>query len=255
MFPDRLAYEIRAALTDLAPNAAGAVRPDDVPVERPFDTSWGDFASPVALRLARSYACSPRHLAGDLAARVRSADGIAGCEVAGEGFLNVRLDAAALVGIVRAVVVAGRAYGADPADTDPADTQPRRSPAPDLVRDLRYAHVRMVALLRAGRSLGVDRDGDRFDPEALADVAPRRLVCALAEYPRIVRHAPARAFDSYLHELLSLIVRLEGTRRIIPVGDTDPTPAHAALLLLVDATRTVLDNALHRCGISAPERL
>jgi arginyl-tRNA synthetase len=64
---------------------------DEVELERPKDPSHGDFATNVALRTAKAVGRAPRELASEFAERVTALDEIAAAEVAGPGFLNVRL--------------------------------------------------------------------------------------------------------------------------------------------------------------------
>ena len=63
----------------------------DVRLERPKDSSHGDFATNVALRTAKEVGRPPRELAEELAARIAGADEIESAEVAGPGFINLRL--------------------------------------------------------------------------------------------------------------------------------------------------------------------
>jgi arginyl-tRNA synthetase len=64
---------------------------DEVELERPKDPSHGDFATNVALRTAKAIGKPPRELAAELAERVTALDEVASAEVAGPGFLNLRL--------------------------------------------------------------------------------------------------------------------------------------------------------------------
>jgi arginyl-tRNA synthetase len=85
--------------------------PAAVTVERPKVPEHGDYASPVALQLARAARRSPRDVADVLAARLRADAGVASVDVAGPGFLNIRLATDALGEIARTVVRAGDRYG------------------------------------------------------------------------------------------------------------------------------------------------
>ena len=85
--------------------------PDEVAVERPRSKDHGDYATNVALKLAKPAGRPPREVAEVVAARLRAEDGIAGVDVAGPGFLNVRLAEAALGRVALDVVHAGAAYG------------------------------------------------------------------------------------------------------------------------------------------------
>jgi arginyl-tRNA synthetase len=64
---------------------------EEVELERPKDPAHGDFATNVALRTARVVGKAPREIAAELAERVTALEEVAAAEVAGPGFLNVRL--------------------------------------------------------------------------------------------------------------------------------------------------------------------
>ena len=85
--------------------------PVEVAVDRPRQREHGDYATNVALQLAKSAGRPPREIAELIASRLRAAEGIASVEVAGPGFLNVRLAEAALAKVALTVVAAGPAYG------------------------------------------------------------------------------------------------------------------------------------------------
>ena len=63
----------------------------EVELERPKDPTHGDFATNVAMRSAKSIGRPPRELAQELAEKVVALDEIESAEVAGPGFLNLRL--------------------------------------------------------------------------------------------------------------------------------------------------------------------
>ena len=95
MTPEDLAEAVRDALADLvAEGALTAQVPDVVHVERPKNRDHGDYATNVALVLAKAAGVAPRSIAEALADRLASTPGIAAAEVAGPGFVNVRFDAA-----------------------------------------------------------------------------------------------------------------------------------------------------------------
>ncbi len=85
--------------------------PRTVTVERPRNPEHGDYATNLALQVAKKVGVNPRELAGWLAAALIDADGIASAEIAGPGFVNLRLEASAQGVIVRNIVHAGAAYG------------------------------------------------------------------------------------------------------------------------------------------------
>ncbi len=80
-------------------------------VERPKSKEFGDYATNVALQLAKPAARRPREVAELVARRLRGTPGIAKVDVAGPGFLNITLDAAAQGELARTIVEAGKAYG------------------------------------------------------------------------------------------------------------------------------------------------
>ena len=82
-----------------------------VKVERPRSREHGDWATNVAMQLAKRAGRNPRELGELLAARIAAHDGVEEAEVAGPGFVNIRLSAASVGELARAVVEAGGSYG------------------------------------------------------------------------------------------------------------------------------------------------
>ncbi|MCW6005569.1 arginine--tRNA ligase [Micromonospora sp. CPCC 205371] len=85
--------------------------PESTAVERPRNPEHGDYASTLALQLAKKVGVPPRDLAAGLADQLGRTPGIKSVEIAGPGFLNIRLDAAAAGQLARVVVQAGEEYG------------------------------------------------------------------------------------------------------------------------------------------------
>ncbi len=83
----------------------------DVKVERPRQREHGDWATNVAMQLARRAGMKPQELAALLAERLAEHEGIASAEVAGPGFLNIRLSAGAAGQLARTIVTEGGDYG------------------------------------------------------------------------------------------------------------------------------------------------
>jgi arginyl-tRNA synthetase len=110
--PVELAEAVRAAVAACAAAGEFAVEvPADVVVERPKNPEHGDYATNVAMRLAKAAAKPPRLLAEAIAARLREVRGIERVDVAGPGFLNITLGAGSLGELARAIVTAGEDYG------------------------------------------------------------------------------------------------------------------------------------------------
>ena len=115
MTPEELACLIRSTLLDAA--AAGrisidpALVPDPVTVERPRVREHGDWATNVAMQLGKKAGMAPRDFAQILAENLSGAEGIDSVEVAGPGFINIRLGAGAAGELARTIVEAGAEYG------------------------------------------------------------------------------------------------------------------------------------------------
>jgi arginyl-tRNA synthetase len=88
-----------------------SVLPESITIERPRNPEHGDYASNLAMQVAKRAGVAPRELATALAEQLGRADGVQSVEIAGPGFLNVRLDAAAAGALARVVVQAGQGYG------------------------------------------------------------------------------------------------------------------------------------------------
>jgi arginyl-tRNA synthetase len=110
-----------ADLADLLKNTAAAVLaehgldtaalPAMATVERPRNPEHGDYATNLALQVGKKVGANPRELAGWLAAALVQADGIASADVAGPGFVNLRIEASAQGVIVNNVLAGGADYG------------------------------------------------------------------------------------------------------------------------------------------------
>jgi arginyl-tRNA synthetase len=82
-----------------------------VAVEPPRDAGHGEMATNAAMVLAKPAGMQPRAIADALAARLMEDPRVAGADVAGPGFLNLRLEPVAWQGLVRAVLEEGKGYG------------------------------------------------------------------------------------------------------------------------------------------------
>ncbi|WP_457205792.1 arginine--tRNA ligase [Nocardioides sp. P5_C9_2] len=114
MNPGQLSLTIVDVLEDLVADGSvtlpGGV-PTSVTVERPRQKGHGDYATNVALQLAKRAGTDPRAFAELVSARLAAAEGIAAVEVAGPGFLNITVDADAQGRVGAEILAAGDAYG------------------------------------------------------------------------------------------------------------------------------------------------
>ena len=118
MTPDDLSRALFDLVNGLVERrrAAGAdvsleLSADQVTLERPKLREHGDWASNIAMRVAKPLGANPREIATELADALAGLDGVASAEVAGPGFINIRLDAAAAGALARTIVDAGDGYG------------------------------------------------------------------------------------------------------------------------------------------------
>lgn len=82
-----------------------------VTVEPPRDPAHGDLATNAAMVLAKPAGLNPRALAEALVAELARVPGVASADIAGPGFINLRVDAAAWLAELRAIAALGRDYG------------------------------------------------------------------------------------------------------------------------------------------------
>ncbi|KQY76580.1 arginine--tRNA ligase [Microbacterium sp. Root1433D1] len=115
MNPETLAAALLAVLAPIAeerrPGEPLELSASDIVLERPRNRDHGDWSSNIAMRLAKPLGTNPRELAQQIVDGLAAVDGIASAEVAGPGFINVRLDAAAAGALAKVIVDAGSAYG------------------------------------------------------------------------------------------------------------------------------------------------
>ena len=242
MTPTELAALIRSCLLEAVADGSLALSAEDigeVKVERPRQREHGDWATNVAMQLAKKAGTNPRALAEQLATRLAGSPGIAAAEVAGPGFLNIRLEAGAAGELARSIVEAGESYGRGDALTGHVVNLEFVSANP--TGPLHIGHTRWAALgdslVRLLRAAGAEvtpeyyindagAQMDKFGASVLARAAgteipeggyPGEYVTALAqrvlaEHPDLLELAPeealATARESAYHLQLEEIQRV-----------------------------------------------
>ncbi len=83
----------------------------DVAVERPRNRDHGDWASSIALKIAKPLGTNPREIAAELATGLEQLADVLSVEIAGPGFINIRLEAAAAGALAKTIVDQGAVYG------------------------------------------------------------------------------------------------------------------------------------------------
>jgi len=110
--PADLSASLLAIVNTVVARRDGApVTIDAVTLDRPRNRDHGDWASNIAMKIAKSLGANPRELATEIAEALTAAEGVASVDVAGPGFINITLDAAAAGALAKTIVEADVAYG------------------------------------------------------------------------------------------------------------------------------------------------
>ena len=115
MTPQELAEQIRQAVISAVSNGTITLESADIPpqivVDRPKNPEHGDWSTNVAMQLAGKAGANPRAVAQTLQPLLEEIDGVSAIEIAGPGFINIRLSAASQGELALAVVKAGTEFG------------------------------------------------------------------------------------------------------------------------------------------------
>ena len=173
--------------------------PKPVTLRRPRNPEHGDYTSELALRLGGPAGVAPRELAGWLAKTVAEHAEVRTAEVAGPGFLNIRLAPAAHGEIVREVLAQGEHYGSG-------------EPLPRPRGSIRFAGA-PVTENELAEAIGVDAATFALAREMTVDVDPARWCRRVDENPVF--------FVQYAHARLWSVLR-NATELDIAVPTRDP---------------------------------
>lgn len=148
MDPAALSAALLAVIAPLAEarreGSSAGITAADLPLERPKNRDHGDWASNAALKLSKVVGANPREFATEIAAGLESVDGIASVEVAGPGFINIRLDAAAAGALAKTIVEQGAAFGTN--DSQRGNTINLEFVSANPTGPLHIGHTRWAAL-------------------------------------------------------------------------------------------------------------
>jgi arginyl-tRNA synthetase len=109
---DLLATHIREAISRAIQRGelSGEV-PDSIPLERPKNRDHGDYASSIALQLAKPSGKNPRDVAELLKTELESLPEVTKVDIAGPGFINITLNRASQANLVRTILSSADKYG------------------------------------------------------------------------------------------------------------------------------------------------
>ncbi len=262
---------LRAVRRAVEEDALSAPVPERAAVERTRPGGTGDWASNVALRLAKQAGKPPREVADVLRTRLVDTPGIAAVDVTGPGFLSFTLADEAQDRVVRELLERGpvpdpRLPAPEPEAADVARLGRDAAvwaallPGPDLLAQhernplfrVRYAHSRTRALRRNAADLGFSSAYD-------STVDAPELIGLLGGYPveldAAVRLAAPERLARHLVAVADAFFRFHDTHRVLPLGDEKPSAAHRSRLAVAEAAGTVLAGGLSQLGVSAPDHL
>ena len=106
--------DLRAHLQKLLSDAVARTAPDVDPtvgIERPKQAQHGDYATSVALQIAKSLRANPRDVAGRILTALPASPWVESTEIAGAGFINIRLTPAARQTIVHRIHAEKERFG------------------------------------------------------------------------------------------------------------------------------------------------
>jgi arginyl-tRNA synthetase len=109
---DQLSAAIKAIVVAAIESGelAGAA-PESIVLERPKNRDHGDYATSIALQLAKAAGKNPRDVAALLQASIENLPGVTAVDIAGPGFINITLDRANQAELVRTILTAADKYG------------------------------------------------------------------------------------------------------------------------------------------------
>ncbi|SII62019.1 arginine--tRNA ligase [Mycobacteroides abscessus] len=218
--------------------------PAVVTVERPRNPEHGDYATNVALQVAKKVGVAPRDLAAWLVEALVSNAAIAGAEIAGPGFVNLRIAADAQGAIVANILKAGETYGnsdAQGAHTINLEFVSANPTGPIHIGGTRWAAVGdALGRLLARQGAKVTREYYFNDHGAQIDRFVRSLI-ASAEG----KEAPE---DGYAGDYIADIAKQVTTQRPEALSLTEPERSEVFREIGVDLMFTHIKESLHEFG-------
>ncbi|AQA23027.1 arginine--tRNA ligase [Rhodococcus sp. MTM3W5.2] len=217
-----------------------SVLPATLAVERPRNPEHGDYASNVAMQVGKKAGANPRDLATWLADALTATDGIETVEVAGPGFLNIRLAAAAQGVIVANAIAAGEAFGSSQAlagkriNLEFVSANPT---GPIHLGGTRWAAVGdALGRILAAQGAAVTREYYFNDHGAQIDRFARSLIAAANGDP-----APEDGYaGAYISDIAAEVVRQRPDALALPADERQETFRSIGVALMFDHIKKTL---------------
>jgi arginyl-tRNA synthetase len=240
--PALLAELVRAAASDVLTRRGLdlSALPADVGVERPRNPEHGDYATNVAMRTAKKVGVPPRELASWLVEELAGRAGIAAAELAGPGFINLRLAADAQGGIVAEVLAAGESYGSG--DDHAARNVNLEFVSANPTGPLHLGHTRWAAVgdalgrVLAARGAKVTREYYFNDAGGQIDRFVESLVAAAQGEP-----TPENGYGgAYIAEIAAQVLAAAPDALAQPPAERDETFRRVGVGLMFDEIKQTL---------------
>ena len=211
---DSIVRVLRALVQDGTLSLPEGRLPERVTVERPKVREHGDYATNVALQLAKPAGMAPRDLAGLLATRLGEQPGVASVEVAGPGFLNFRYSDAFLARLPGAIAKDGEAFGRSSGGAGARVLVEYVSANPTGPLNVVSARAAAVGatLVRLLAATGHDAAGEYYvnDAGRQVELLGESLAARFAERIGVARALPADGYQGeYLKELAAALPESE----------------------------------------------
>ncbi|GAA3045099.1 hypothetical protein GCM10020000_25940 [Streptomyces olivoverticillatus] len=251
-----------------------AAVPTRVTVRVPPRPGCGDYATNVALRLAKDTGQPAREIAEVLRRRLAREPGIARVEIAEPGFLNITLQGSSYVRLVRGIL---DGEGAPPARASRCTPTPasyagsgrtprggRRSARPDSTTTCSSSSARATPSSASATPTPAPAPccatpvtwASSHCPASSTTAPPPPLLAALGDHPPHHRHPrPPDRLARHLERAADAFLRWQADSPTLPRGDEKPSAVHRARLALAEATGKVLADGLTQLGITAPAHL
>ena len=177
-----------------------------VSLEQPKQASFGELAIPVAFNLARQLKQAPKAIAAQLVAELGAIEGVAALEIAGNGYINVRLDRAAYASAILQSSDAGRAAVAGKIIVEHTNINPNKAAHIGHLRNAILGDTFVRMLRAAGRTVEVQNYIDNTGVQ-VADVVAgfHHLEHKSATDVAVLVNDPSVRFDYYCWDLYAKI--------------------------------------------------
>ena len=239
---EQLEAAIKAALERAfkAGSLSGQI-PEAIKLERPKDRDHGDYATSIALQLAKPASKNPRDVAQIICDLLAGTDGISKVDIAGPGFINITLNRANQAELVTTILKATKDYGKGSALAGVRINLEFISANP--TGPLHLGHTRWAAV---GDSLGRVLSAAGADVKREFYINDRGnqmdLFGASVEAAALGNPIPEDGYQgAYIADLAKEVVASDASITSLPEGERHPAFREAAYALQLKDQQRVLD--------------